>query len=400
MHSILEKPPFILFYERSFFMFKKIISIVLLTVILSLSAGAEEIDITAKSAILVDASSGEVLYEKNPDEKMPPASITKIMTMLLTMEEIDKGRISVDDVVTVSKDAAIKTGSHVFLAENEQITVNDLLKAVAVASANDGAIALAEYVSGTKESFVEKMNLKAKELGMNNTNFVNVNGLDVENHYSTARDISIMTRELMKHPKIFEYTTIWMDTLRNGTFDLANTNKLIKFYEGATGMKTGSTSKAGYCISATAQRNGMNLIAVVMNSEGTKKRFNDASKLLNYGFNSFSSLKLNSKDETVKYANVEKGEKQTVPLIAKDDLFVTVKSDCKDKIQKTENIPDVVTSPIKKGEKIGEISYKLDGKLLKSVDIVANEDIPKISFKFIFMDVLDGFLGINSNNPQ
>lgn len=381
-------------------MFKKIISIVLLTVILSLSAGAEEIDITAKSAILVDASSGEVLYEKNPDEKMPPASITKIMTMLLTMEEIDKGRISVDDVVTVSKDAAIKTGSHVFLAENEQITVNDLLKAVAVASANDGAIALAEYVSGTKESFVEKMNLKAKELGMNNTNFVNVNGLDVENHYSTARDISIMTRELMKHPKIFEYTTIWMDTLRNGTFDLANTNKLIKFYEGATGMKTGSTSKAGYCISATAQRNGMNLIAVVMNSESTKKRFNDASKLLNYGFNSFSSLKLNSKDETVKYANVEKGEKQTVPLIAKDDLFVTVKSDCKGKIQKTENIPDVVTSPIKKGEKIGEISYKLDGKLLKSVDIVANEDIPKISFKFIFMDVLDGFLGINSNNPQ
>lgn len=381
-------------------MLKKFISIVLLTVILSLSAGAEEIDITAKSAILVDASNGEVLYEKNPDEKMPPASITKIMTMLLTMEEIDKGRISVDDVVTVSKDAAIKTGSHVFLAENEQITVNDLLKAVAVASANDGAIALAEYVSGTKESFVEKMNLKAKELGMNNTNFVNVNGLDVENHYSTARDISIMTRELMKHPKIFEYTTIWMDTLRNGTFDLANTNKLIKFYEGATGMKTGSTSKAGYCISATAQRNGMNLIAVVMNSESTKKRFNDASKLLNYGFNSFSSLKLNSKDETVKYANVEKGEKQTVPLIAKDDLFVTVKSDCKDKIQKTENIPDVVTSPIKKGEKIGEISYKLDGKLLKSVDIVANEDIPKISFKFIFMDVLDGFLGINSNNPQ
>ena len=381
-------------------MLKKFISIVLLTVILSLSAGAEEIDITAKSAILVDASNGEVLYEKNPDEKMPPASITKIMTMLLTMEEIDKGRISVDDVVTVSKDAAIKTGSHVFLAENEQITVNDLLKAVAVASANDGAIALAEYVSGTKESFVEKMNLKAKELGMNNTNFVNVNGLDVENHYSTARDISIMTRELMKHPKIFEYTTIWMDTLRNGTFDLANTNKLIKFYEGATGMKTGSTSKAGYCISATAQRNGMNLIAVVMNSESTKKRFNDASKLLNYGFNSFSSLKLNSKDETVKYANVEKGEKQTVPLIAKDELFVTVKSDCKDKIQKTENIPDVVTSPIKKGEKIGEISYKLDGKLLKSVDIVANEDIPKISFKFIFMDVLDGFLGINSNNPQ
>lgn len=372
---------------------KKTLSLIMIFMfLLSNVAFAEEVDITATSAILMDASSGAVLYEKNPDVKMPPASITKIMTMLLVMEEIDKGNISTDDIVTVSKNSAIKTGSHVFLAENEQISVNDLLKAVAVASANDGAIALAEHVSGTQDAFVEKMNQRAKELKMDNTHFVNSNGLDAENHYSSARDIAIMTNELLKHKKIFDYTTIWMDTLRNGTFDLANTNKLIRYYEGANGMKTGSTSDAGYCISATAERNNFQLIAVVMNSETTKKRFADATTLLNYGFNKYSSIRLNGSDEIYKYLSVEKGRVKTAPVVVKNNCYVTVRSDLKGEIKSQVTLPEFIQAPIKKGDYLGKITYTLDGKTIAENELVSGEDVDKISILFAFDRIFKEFI--------
>lgn len=372
---------------------KKTLSLIMIFMfLLSNVAFAEEVDITATSAILMDASSGAVLYEKNPDVKMPPASITKIMTMLLVMEEIDKGNISTDDIVTVSKNSAIKTGSHVFLAENEQISVNDLLKAVAVASANDGAIALAEHVSGTQDAFVEKMNQRAKELKMENTHFVNSNGLDAENHYSSARDIAIMTNELLKHKKIFDYTTIWMDTLRNGTFDLANTNKLIRYYEGANGMKTGSTSDAGYCISATAERNNFQLIAVVMNSETTKKRFADATTLLNYGFNKYSSIRLNGSDEIYKYLSVEKGRVKTAPVVVKNNCYVTVRSDLKGEIKSQVTLPEFIQAPIKKGDYLGKITYTLDGKTIAENELVSGEDVDKISILFAFDRIFKEFI--------
>ena len=255
---------------------KKISFVLLLVIIMSAFAvpvcGADISTITATSALLMEADTGSLLFEKNADERMPPASITKIMTMLLIMEEIDSGNIKKEDMVTVSDSAAIQTGSHIFLAEGEIMSVHDLLKGIAVASGNDAAIAMAEHISGTQEKFVERMNQKAKELGMENTHFVNCHGLDADGHYSSARDISIMTRELLKHTDIFEYTTIWTDTLRDGAFGLANTNKLIRFYEGANGMKTGSTSKAGYCLSATALRNDMQLIAVVMGAPNRDTR--------------------------------------------------------------------------------------------------------------------------------
>ena len=371
---------------------KKIIFLLIVTIFCSqLNVFAEEVELTATSAILMDAVSGTVLYEKNSDEKMPPASITKIMTMLLVMEEVDKGNINLEDMVTVSSNAAIKTGSHVYLAENEQITVNDLLKAVAVASANDGAIALAEHISGTQEAFVEKMNKKAKELNMNNTHFVNSNGLDAENHYSSARDIAIMTKELLKHKKIFDYTTIWMDTLRNGTFDLANTNKLIRYYEGAHGMKTGSTSGAVYCISATAERNKFQLIAVVMNSETTKKRFADASNLLNYGFNKYTSQRLNGADEIYKYVSLEKGVVKTIPVVVKNDCFVTVKNEDKSEIKSETRLPEFVKAPIKKGDLLGCVTYTLRGKTIAKAELVSGEDVNRITVRYAFKEILKHF---------
>ena len=275
--------------------------LLMLSLFLSVNTKAKDISaLSSPSAILMDGYTGKVLFEKDADKKLPPASVTKIMTMLLVMEAIDSGQISFDDIVTVSENAAKKEGSHIFLAPNEQMSVRDLMKGVAVASGNDASIALGEYLAGSHEKFVEKMNLRAKELGMNNTHFVNCNGLDADGHLTTARDIGIMTVQLLKYPKIFEFTTIWTDTLRDGTFGLANTNKLIRFYEGANGMKTGSTSKAGCCISATALRDGMQLVAVIMGAPNSKERFSDASTLLNYGFGGFENCNLGVSDKIYK----------------------------------------------------------------------------------------------------
>lgn len=252
-------------------------------------AAAVELPITSRAALLMEKSTGQILYARNEHEQLEPASVTKVMTLLLTMEAIDSGTIHYDDVVTVSADAAGMGGSQVFLAEGEQITVEELLKAVCVASGNDAAVALAEKVAGVHELFVEQMNRRAAELGMEDTHFVNCTGLTAEGHVTSAHDIALMSRELiLHHPDIRRFTTIWMDTIRNGAFQLANTNKLIRFYDGATGLKTGYTASAGYCISATAERDGMELIAVIMKAPDKDARTKDAKALLNYGFSTYA----------------------------------------------------------------------------------------------------------------
>ena len=307
---------------------KKITAFILIICFVSSAVFAKDInEISAKSFILLDGEAGNVLLENNADESLPPASITKIMTMLLLMEAVDKGVVSLDDIVTVSETAALHEGSHVFLEIGEQITVSDLLKAIAVASGNDASVAVAELLCGTQAEFVNRMNERAKELGLNNTNFVNCNGLDADGHVSSARDIAIMTCELLKHNKILEYTTIWTDSLRNGTFNLANTNKLIRFYEGANGMKTGSTSKAGYCLSATALRDNMQLIAVVLGSATSKDRFADASTLLNYGFSNYSKINLINKGEVQGEVTVEKGTIDKISVITEKECDFIVKND-------------------------------------------------------------------------
>ncbi|MBQ2896990.1 MAG: D-alanyl-D-alanine carboxypeptidase [Clostridia bacterium] len=374
---------------------KRILIFLLMLSLIPLNTQAKDINsLSSPSAILMDGYTGKVLFEKQPDQKMPPASVTKIMTMLLVMEAENRGEISFDDIVTVSENAAKKEGSHIFLSVGEQISIRDLMKGVAVASGNDASIALGEHLSGSHEEFVKKMNERAKELNMTNTHFVNCNGLDAEGHLTTARDIGKMTVELLKHPKIFEFTTIWMDTLRNGTFGLANTNKLIRFYDGANGMKTGSTSKAGCCISATALRDGMQLVAVIMGAPNSQERFSDASTLLNYGFGGFENAVLGKSDSIYKYLEVSKGIKQTVGVALKNDFTAVVGKGKKDGITSVENLSEMLNAPVKKGQVIGDITY-YDGKTpIGKVDVVACEDIHKISFLYAFEKLLFSFVSL------
>ena len=375
---------------------KKLLCFVFLIILILCTFGvkAEDMQISSKSYILLEADSGKILYEYNADENLPPASITKIMTMLLTVEAIDNGQIRETDIVTVSGNAAVKKGSHVFLAEGEKITIEELLKSVAVASGNDASIALAEYLCGSQESFVSNMNRKASELGMTNTNFVNCNGLDAENHYSTARDISIMTRELLKHKIIFKYTTIWMDTIRNGEFELSNTNKLIRFYEGANGMKTGFTDKAGSCISATAKRNGMQLIAVVLGAPTSKDRFSDASKLLNYGFDNYELAEFSNKDNVVKYIEVINGEKAVLKTRYNKNTVCAIKKNSRNNITSQLQIPANINAPISSGEVVGKTVFKDGSDIIAEVDIIADESINKISFKYLMSDFLKRLINI------
>lgn len=372
---------------------KKITAFILIICFISSTVFAKDInEISAKSFILLDGEAGNVLLENNADESLPPASITKIMTMLLLMEAVDKGVVSLDDIVTVSETAALHEGSHVFLEIGEQITVSDLLKAIAVASGNDASVAVAELLCGTQAEFVNRMNERAKELGLNNTNFVNCNGLDADGHVSSARDIAIMTCELLKHNKILEYTTIWTDSLRNGTFNLANTNKLIRFYEGANGMKTGSTSKAGYCLSATALRDNMQLIAVVLGSATSKDRFADASTLLNYGFSNYSKINLINKGEVQGEVTVEKGTIDKISVITEKECDFIVKNDEKNNITNEIILNPTATAPVKKGEILGKIVFRTGEREVGSVNLVSKSDSAKISLGYLLNKFINSYL--------
>ncbi len=348
--------------------------------------GNTDLGLNAKSAILMEESTGNILYESNPDERLPIASVTKVMTMLLIMEAVDSGKISLDDMVTVSENAMSYGGSTMFLETGEQLTVNDMLKGIAVASANDGCVAMAEHLAGSESAFVDMMNEKAKELGMENTHFMNTNGLDEDDHYSSARDVAIMSRELMKHETIFNYTSIWMDTLRGGKFQLANTNKLIRFYDGANGLKTGSTSKALCCLSAAAKRNDMQLIAVVLGAPTSAERFASAKSLLDYGFANYAvNTQITAGDEVQKIA-VEKGVDKEVGVVAGDSCSTLVKKGQEDNITKEIKIVETITAPIEAGQKIGTMTISRDGEVISDIDLNASSAVEKKGIGLIIKD--------------
>lgn len=353
---------------------------------------AETLTPDVKSSILMEASTGNILYEQNADEHLPIASVTKIMTMLLIMEQIADGALKFEDMVTVSENAMSYGGSTMFLEAGEVLSVHDMLKGIAVASANDGCVAMSEHIAGSESAFVDMMNKRAKELGMNDTVFLNTNGLDEDGQYSSARDVAIMSRELIKHEKIFEYTKIWTDSLRDGKFELANTNRLIRFYNGATGLKTGSTGKAGCCLSATAERDGMSLIAVVLGAKDTKTRFNAASTLLNHGFSGYSVKKQVEKGEPMGLVTVSKGTKTDIKVEAADSFSVLSPKVNPRNIEKNVVLSDTIIAPINKGDKLGEITFLENGEKVYSVDIVASGDVQKKGFHLILTDTLHSLL--------
>lgn len=363
--------------------------------------GNTDLGLNAKSAILMEESTGNILYESNPDERLPIASVTKVMTMLLIMEAVDSGKISLDDMVTVSENAMSYGGSTMFLETGEQLTVNDMLKGIAVASANDGCVAMAEHLAGSESAFVDMMNEKAKKLGMENTHFMNTNGLDEDDHYSSARDVAIMSRELMKHETIFNYTSIWMDTLRGGKFQLANTNKLIRFYDGANGLKTGSTSKALCCLSAAAKRNDMQLIAVVLGAPTSAERFASAKSLLDYGFANYAvNTQITAGDEVQKIA-VEKGVDKEVGVVAGDSCSTLVKKGQEDNITKEIKIDETITAPIEAGQKIGTMTISRDGEVIADIDLNALSAVEKKGIGLIIKDFFATiFFGSNNDTEE
>lgn len=344
-------------------------------------ASAEYVsDGDAKALLLMEYSTGRILFAENETEHLPIASVTKVISTLLVAEAIDDGRITLQDTVTVSEYAASMGGSQVFLEPGETMSVEDLLKSLVVVSANDATVALGEYICGSEAAFVAAMNERARELGCENSNFVNTNGLPAEGHYSCALDIAIITRELMKHELIFKYTGIWMDTIRNGAFGLANTNKLIRFYKGATGMKTGFTGEAKYCLSGTAERDGMHLIAVVLGASTSDKRFAAAKGMLDYGFANYSIL--SPEIPTLDPIPVTRGVSESVPLTA-EPISILVEKGGKSEIEAKVNIAESIQSPVAKGAEAGYIAYYRDGEELARTAVCAAEDVAEVSYSSV-----------------
>ena len=342
----------------------------------------EKLDVKAKSYVLMDVSNGKLLLGKNEHERLYPASVTKIMTLLLVIERIDSGKLSLEDKVTASTAAAGKGGSQIWLKEGETMTVDELLRAAAIGSANDACTALAEHIAGSEEGFVKLMNAKADELGMKDTNFENCTGLDddTENHLTSAYDIALMSRELLSHERIQNYTTVWMDSLRSGATELVNTNKLVRFYKGTTGLKTGTTSKAGHCISASAMRKNLHLIAVVLGAENSTDRFEGAKALLNYGFANYETVTPNFDSSLITDVNVIKGIEQSVTPQVEKVLPMTLETGTGAKIQPKINLALSVEAPVEKGQVLGTLDFEIDGNVIASYNIVSPVEIRKINF--------------------
>lgn len=343
-----------------------------------------------RAAILMDAKTGAVLFEQNPDEALPPASVTKIMTLLLVMEAVDSGKIALSDPVTVSANAASMGGSQVFLKEGETMSVEEMLKCVVIASANDCAVALAEHVAGSEARFVEQMNARAASLGMVNTHFENTNGLDdtVTAHLTSARDIAIMSRELIGHKTILKYSGIWMDTIRDGAFGLTNTNRLVRFYRGCTGLKTGSTAKAKFCVSVTAEREGLSLICVVMAANSRDERNAIATKLLDFGFANYATLE--AAGGTLE-ARVTGGKAATLTL-GYPAFSATVPKGATSRVEKAVELPETIAAPVEAGREVGQVIYTLDGKELGRVPITASSAVEKMDIATMFWRLLQKFL--------
>lgn len=369
-----------------------VMSFVMLFVTVAKAENTQMDGVDAKSYILIEQSTGRVLSEGNADERLPIASVTKVMTMLLIMEAIEDGKIDFDDMVTVSENAMSYGGSTMFLEAGEQLSVHDMLKGIAVASANDGCVAMAEHLTGSESAFIELMNKRAKELGMENTNFINTNGLDEENHYSSARDVALMSRELLNHPKITEYTSIWTDELRGGKFQLANTNKLIRFYTGANGLKTGSTSQALCCLSASAIRSDMQLIAVVLGAPTSDKRFSSARALLDYGFANYKINKLVSENEKICSADIINGTDDTVKAIAKEGRTALSEKNNNNEIKKRVFVNEDIKAPVNRGDVLGYVEFVSDGKVIDKVDIISEKAVKKKGIGAIIKDIVVGFM--------
>ncbi len=355
------------------------------------SAPVYTAEVDARGCVLMDAKTGKILFEKNADEAFPPASVTKVMTMLLVFEAIDAGLLSYTDMISVSENAASMGGSQIFLAPGEKMSVDDLLKGLIVASGNDAAVALAEALAGSEEAFVARMNQRAAELGMKNTHFENTNGLDdtTENHVISARDLAIATKEVLKHPKVLEYSSIWMDTIRDGAFGLTNTNRLIRFYDGATGLKTGSTSKAKFCISATAERGGLSLIAVIMGSSTRDTRNELAKSLFDFGFANYTCY--TDPRAEMEAVRVTGGVQNT--LATYHEAFeVTLDKAGAAKIETRVDIPEKLEAPIAEGQRIGTVTYLVNGEEIGASDILAAEAVAKLDFGTLFSRLFTWFL--------
>lgn len=376
-------------------MLKKVISYLLLfTLSISLlifpaSAEEPEINVKAKAAVLMDAASGKVLYAMNEHERLYPASVTKIMAMLLFAEAIDSGRMTLEETVTASDVAAGKGGSQIWLREGEQMTVDELLRATAIGSANDACTALGEHLAGSEEAFVKMMNDRAAELGMENTHFDNCSGLDddTETHLTTAYDIAVMSRELLGHDFIRNYTTVWMDTLRGGETELVNTNKLVRFYKGTTGLKTGTTAKAGHCLSASAERDGLHLIAVVLGAENSTDRFESAKALLNYGFANYERVTIEIPAELITEVRVIKGYESTLLPEVRGVGQITLRAGERKKIETEVELPADVEAPVEENQIIGTLRLKIGDEIIKEYPLVSAGEVRKLTF----LDVLERF---------
>lgn len=382
---------------------KKILILLLLLISIPLVKAEETEDLApnAKSAIMIEASTGEILFQKNKDEKLAPASMTKMMSMLLIMEEIENGNLKRNEMITTSEKASSMGGSQIFLKVGEKMTVEDLLKGVAIASGNDAVVALAERVSGSEEQFVKRMNIRAKDLGLKNTNFINATGLTADNHYSSAYDMSLIAKELVKHEKILEFTSTYEDYLRKDTkspFWLVNTNRLVRFKEGVDGLKTGFTDEAGYCLTATMKKDNMRLITVVMKEENTSKRSADTTKMLDYGFNIYMVQTILDEKTTIEKKKVELGKTLTTEIVPKENITIlNKKSDDQKNITYKTNINKII-APVKKGDKVGTIDIIEDNNIISTIDATVKEDISKANILTIYLrnikEIISGNLKI------
>lgn len=382
---------------------KKILILLLLFIFIPLVKAEETEDLApnAKSAIMIEASTGEILFQKNKDEKLAPASMTKMMSMLLIMEEIENGNLKWNEMITTSEKASSMGGSQIFLKVGEKMTVEDLLKGVAIASGNDAVVALAERISGSEEQFVKRMNIRAKDLGLKNTNFINATGLTADNHYSSAYDMSLIAKELVKHEKILEFTSTYEDYLRKDTkspFWLVNTNRLVRFKEGVDGLKTGFTDEAGYCLTATMKKDNMRLITVVMKEENTSKRSADTTKMLDYGFNIYMVQTILDEKTTIEKKKIELGKTLTTEIVPKENITIlNKKSDDQKNITYKTNINKII-APVKKGDKVGTIDIIEDNNIISTIDATVKEDISKANILTIYLrnlkEIISGNLKI------
>ncbi len=357
---------------------------------MAVGAAGEEL-VSAPSAVLMEASTGKILYEKNSHDKRPCASVTKVMTLLLVFEAMDSGRLKLDDTITASEHAASMGGSDIWLEPGESMTADDMIKATVVASANDAAVALAEHLSGSEDTFVSQMNDRAAQLGMQDTTFKNCNGLDEEGHITSAYDVALMSRELIKHEKIFDYTSVWLDNLRGGKTQIVNTNKLLKTYKGITGLKTGTTDDAGCCISATATRDSLSLIGVVLGAATGKQRFADAAALLDYGFSNFAIKKLTVPDNLPQTLPVEGGMQKEAPISCDITANAVVNKASDDEAHYEISLPEALQAPVEEGEKVGTVLCKI-GADEQSFNVLSKEEIPQATFGKVFGFVMDAML--------